>query len=161
MIPTERLRLEELTPDHAPHLYDGLRDPRLYDYTDDAPPQSEKWLRARYERLATRRSPDGHERWLNWAIRIENSGDYAGYVQATVRESGIALLGYVLFERAQRRGYGTEAVAAMLTHLAEHEGVTEAHASVDPRNTKSVALLERLGFRDTSGELYVRSLNEP
>jgi ribosomal-protein-alanine N-acetyltransferase len=158
MIPTERLRLEELTPHHAPLLFEGLSDPGLYEFTDDEPPPSLEWLRARYERLATRRSPDGRERWLNWAIRIEESDEYAGYVQATVRASGIALLGYVLFKNAQGRGYATEAVEATLDHLARHEGVTEAHASVDHANAKSIAVLDRLGFRHATGELYVRTL---
>jgi len=159
MIPTARLRLEELTPDHAPRLFHGLSEQALYEFTDDEPPPSLEWLRARYERLATRRSPDGRERWLNWAIRIDGSGEYAGYVQATLREDRTALLGYVLFRQAQGNGYATEAVEAMLDHLAKHEGATEARASVDPANAKSIALLDRLGFRRENGELYVRNLN--
>lgn len=158
MIPTERLRLEDLTPEHAEKLFDGLQDPSLYAFIDDEPPPSLDWLRARYERLATRRSPDGRERWLNWAIRIHRTGDYAGYVQATVRQDGTALLGYVLFGTAQGRGYGTEAVEATLRHLAAHERVAEARASVDPENAKSIALLERLGFEHGTGEMSVRRL---
>jgi [ribosomal protein S5]-alanine N-acetyltransferase len=159
MIPTDRLSLEELTPDHAPLMFHGLVDPGLYEFTDDAPPPSLDWLRSRYERLATRRSPDGRERWLNWAIRINENDEYAGYVQATISEQGTALLGYVVFAECQGRGYGGEAVAGLLTHLAAREGCSEARASVDPKNARSIALLERLGFEHAhEGELYVRTL---
>ena len=158
MITTARLRLEELTPDHAPHLFEGLSNPRLYEFTDDAPPQSESWLRARYELLSTRRSPDGHERWLNWAIRVAATDRYAGYVQATVREDGSALLGYMLFESSFGHGYATEAVRAMLDHLATAERCTEARAEVEPENVRSVALLERLGFEHAGDKLYLRRL---
>ena len=79
-------------------------------------------------------------------------------MQATLRETGVALIGYVLFQKAQGRGFATEAVAGVLEHLAAREGATEAHASVDAANVRSVALLERLGFEHAGGELYVRTL---
>jgi ribosomal-protein-alanine N-acetyltransferase len=157
MIATARLCLEELQPHHAAHLFDGLSNPRLYEFVDDQPPPTEEWLRSRYERLSTRRSPDGHERWLNWAIRILEGGSYAGYVQATVREDGSALLGYMLVESAMGAGYAAEAVQGMLDHLAA-EGCVEARAEVESGNARSLALVRRLGFDHTGGDVYVRTL---
>src|SRR5687768_15804343 len=62
---TARLRMEPLEPRHAEPLFHGLRDDRLYELTDDDAPVSVEALRARYEILARRRSPDGRQAWLN------------------------------------------------------------------------------------------------
>lgn len=78
MIQNARLRLEPLSPDHAEVLFEGLRDRRLYSFIAEEPPASADALRARYTKLATRRSPDGADRWLNWAIRHRRRDAYLG-----------------------------------------------------------------------------------
>ncbi len=146
-IATRRLRLEPLRVEHAAALYEGLREPDLYRFTDDAPPPSLEWLEARYARLERRTSPDGLSRWLNWAIWAPEQGRHVGYVQATVDppgdEAGIA---YVLLSPYRGRGYAREAVAAMLAALAE-DGVARFSATTDAANARSIALLQALGFR--------------
>jgi RimJ/RimL family protein N-acetyltransferase len=47
----------------------------------------------------------------------------------------------------QGHGYGTEAVRLLLTYLFTERGKHRITAYCDPRNTTSVALLERLGMR--------------
>src|SRR5688572_33463871 len=84
LLDTARLRLEPLEPGHAAMLFEGLRDDRLYDLIDEDPPASVEALRARYEVLARRRSPDGRQAWLNWAVWSNPEARYVGYVQATV-----------------------------------------------------------------------------
>jgi [ribosomal protein S5]-alanine N-acetyltransferase len=159
---TPRLRLEPLLPEHADAMFEGLRDRRLYAYTPDDPPASVDALRARYERLATRRSPDGSEDWLNWAIADRRSGAYLGYAQATVRGDASASVAYVLFADAWGNGYAREAMRAVLRHLAERHGCRRADASVEPENGRSIAVLEALGFvpdgRDDDGLRYRRAL---
>ena len=159
---TPRLRLEPLLPGHADAMFEGLRDPRLYAYTPDEPPVSRDALRARYARLATRRSPDGSEDWLNWAIADRRSGAYLGYAQATIRGDGSAAIAYVLFTDAWGNGYAREAMRAVLRELAERRGCRRADASVEPANARSIAVLEALGFapagRDEDGLRYVRTL---
>lgn len=68
-----------------------------------------------------------------------------GYVQATVGRA-TAGIAYVLFEDAWGYGLASEAVEAMLVHLRDAYAVHSAHASVDPRNHRSIRLLVRLGF---------------
>lgn len=149
---TRRLRLEELTEAHAAGMYDGLRDVALYRYTDDAPPADLEALRARYARLQQRCSPDGRAHWLNWIVRTNDDGRYLGYVQATVATDGAeALIGYVIFTAAQRRGYGAEAVAAMLAEVSATYSPGVFRATVDRRNDASIRLLQRLGFVVTDG----------
>lgn len=163
LLSTPRLQLEPLEPRHAEVLFAGLQNEKLYDWIEDRPPESLAFLRQRYEGLALRRSPDGREIWLNWAIR-HYGGGYAGYVQATVngREAHIA---YVVFADSWGQGIGRETVATIINELSRNYGVSGLAANVDRRNLRSVRLLEALGFRQHSSSeaashelLYRRSL---
>jgi ribosomal-protein-alanine N-acetyltransferase len=145
-IRTQRLTLEPLEPHHADVLLDGLRDERLYEFIDDAPPESVDVLRSRYARLACGKAPDRPEAWLNWAVRESFTDRYTGFVQATITDSRSALIAYLLFPFAWGNGYAREAVAAMIHHLRSTHEVTTFKATVDPRNKRSIAVLQALGF---------------
>lgn len=92
------LQLEPLQAEHADAMFEVLSDPAIYEF-ENAPPASREWLRARYQRLALGGPADGSERWLNWVIRLPD-GALAGYVQATVFPSGLALVAYELNSRS-------------------------------------------------------------
>jgi RimJ/RimL family protein N-acetyltransferase len=142
---TARCTLEPQVEAHAAAMFVVLSDPAIYAF-ENAPPPSLDWLQTRFRRLETRQSPDGRQRWLNWVIRLP-SGDLAGYVQATVLASGIALVAYELSSAHWRQGLGSCAVSAMLAELASAHGVTLALAVLKARNFRSLGLLEHLGFR--------------
>lgn len=144
---TDRLIVEPLTPDHAVELFEPLGDARLYQFIPDQPPAGVAALRARHQRLAARRSPDGAELWLNWVLRA--GADAVGTLQATVTGPR-AHVAYVVFTAHQRRGYATEATRWLVDWLAAALDVTLARASVDARNAASIALLHRLGFALTA-----------
>ena len=63
-----RLRLDPLLPMHADAMFQGLRDERLYEFITERAPASLSALRDRYRMLASRKSPDLSEEWLNWAL---------------------------------------------------------------------------------------------
>ena len=67
-----RIRLEPLVLDHALEMFVVLSDPAIYEFEND-PPRSLEWLRYRYSLLEKRTSPDGREKWLNWAVRLSNT----------------------------------------------------------------------------------------
>ncbi|MGC2289235.1 MAG: GNAT family protein, partial [Thermoplasmata archaeon] len=55
---------------------------------------------------------------------------------------------YVIGDRrARRKGYATEAVGLLLSHLFATTPLPRLGATVDVENQASVALLERLGFQ--------------
>ena len=145
-IDTPRLRLEPLVPAHAAALFEGLSDPRIYAFLDERPPASLAALTERYQRLAKRRSPDGRDRWLNWALFSPEAGCHVGYVQATVHPDASAEVAYVLFPPWWGRGHAREAVLAMIAHLRERCGVTRFEAHIHPENRRSIALVTALGF---------------
>lgn len=158
---TSRLVLEPLVAAHADALYPILCDPRQLEYLDEGAPASLEALRERYRRLESRRSADGTEHWLNWAIVARDLGaDAIGFVQATVLEDHRAWVAYEVGHAWWGRGIATEATYAMVDHLALHYAVTRCLATVDVRNERSWRLLQRLGFRradaDDAAALGVR-----
>ena len=64
-------------------------------------------------------------------------------------DGGEVEIGYGLAAPYRGRGYGTEAVRALLSWVAAQPGVRRVAASVDASNTPSRRLLERLGFTVT------------
>src|SRR5205085_2656098 len=144
IIETARLTLEPRTAAHAQAMFAVLSDRRIYEHENEPPPSLE-WLRARFARLESRRSPNANEQWLNWVIRLPTS-ELAGYVQATVRASGEAAIAYELSSAYWGRGLAYDAVQAMLAELVAQYGVRALSAVLKRENQRSLRLLERLGF---------------
>lgn len=164
---TDRLRLEVLRPDHADRVFADFGDERIYTFIPERPPVSVEALRDRYRRMAAGPPAGGDERWLNWLLFRIDRDEPIGWLQATVypgeRRADVA---WVLFPTAWGQGFATEAGTWLLGHLREVHGVERVSAEIDTRNTRSLALVERLGFtRDRTvptdaGEdhVYLRSL---
>ena len=159
VIEAAALTLVPQTAAHADEMFVVLSDPGIYEYENKAPPSVE-WLRARFAKLESRRSPDGEERWLNWVIRLP-AFQLIGYVQATVRPGGSAAIAYVLASAFWGRGLGREAVEAMIEELGERYQVRALSAVLKRENLRSLRLLERIGFSLASPELHVRREVEP
>ena len=143
---TARLTLEPLTAAHADRLYAVLGDESLWRYTDERAPTGVVALRERYARLESRRSPDGHARWLNWVLVFGTQGA-VGYAQATVAsDCRSADIGYVIGRCWWGRGMAREAMHAVIVHLDERLGVQTVYATVDARNVASIRVLQKLAF---------------
>ena len=143
---TPRLLLEPILPAHASMLNESLQDEELYRFIPQNPPPSLEALTDRYDFLSARRSPDGREAWLNWAVRERTSGDYAGMLEATVHDNRTATVAYMVFVPRQRRGFAAEACGRLLEHLFQDYRVGMVAAEIDTRNVASISLVESLGF---------------
>jgi RimJ/RimL family protein N-acetyltransferase len=127
-----------------------LGDAALYEYTGGAPPTL-AGLRTRYASQLGGRSPDGDQGWLNWIVRERGRLTAIGAVQTTLVRQGedmVAELAWVIGVPHQRRGYATEAAAAMVVWLTRH-GVMTVAAYIHPRHTASIAVATRLGLAAT------------
>jgi RimJ/RimL family protein N-acetyltransferase len=63
-------------------------------------------------------------------------------------------LGWHVYEAAEGKGIAFEAVTAARAYGAQHFGLDEVISYIDPANTRSMALAERLGARfERDGEL--------
>jgi RimJ/RimL family protein N-acetyltransferase len=56
-------------------------------------------------------------------------------------------LGFAFLARHHGHGYAREAASATLEHARRDHGLTRLAAITDPDNTRSIHLLESLGFR--------------
>ena len=143
---TPRLFLEPILAVHAQRLNGQLQEERLYRFIPQDPPASPQALEDRYGFLSARRSPDGREAWLNWAVREKRSSDYVGTLEATVEKDPLAFVAYMVFLPYQRRGFAAEACWRLVEHLFEEYRVGVVAAEIDTRNVASIALVETLGF---------------
>jgi [ribosomal protein S5]-alanine N-acetyltransferase len=149
---TAKLTLVPQRVEHADQMFAVLSDPAIYEY-ENSPPASLAWLRARYARLESRQSHDGRQQWLNWVVRL-GPDRLIGYVQATVRTEGSALIAYEFASSIWGQGLAHEAVAAMIVELVEHNHVHELWAVLKRANDRSMRLLERLHFSMSTPEQH-------
>jgi RimJ/RimL family protein N-acetyltransferase len=141
---TPRLRLDALTPGDAAALFAYRGDAEVARYQSWQPAsldEAAEWIEA----LALEPAP-GH--WWQRAIRQRDSGELIGDLGLGLpadEKAGVEL-GITIAPAWQGRGYAGEALRAALD-WAFARGANRATASVDPRNTASVALLCSLGMR--------------
>jgi ribosomal-protein-alanine N-acetyltransferase len=152
-IESSSLRLEPLVAAHADEMFAPLSAVAIYDYMPGQPPLSAAALRERYVRLEKGHSADGRQQWLNWIVRLD-SGRCAGFVQATIHPGRTGDFAFGFAPAYWGQGVAFEACQAALPYLFETLGVTALFATVDPRNTRSIGLLTRLGFEEVTPADY-------
>ena len=157
---TPRLSLEPLKPAHAEAMYEGFSDPALYTWVNAEPPKDVADLESRFARIAEPYAPGG-ALWLNWSVRLTESGAYAGLVEATVRPDRIVFLAYYVFTAQMRRGIAREACIAVIDHLWRAYDAAEIRADIDYRNVPSRCLVEALGFVRRTRNIVATLRGEP
>lgn len=144
------VKIEAQIAAHADGLYDALRDERIYKFLDEAPPKSVEAVRERIERLLLGAPASSGEIWMNWTVTEADT--VVGYTQATIQKDGTASLAYVLSPRVWGRSVAYAACVLTLADIKDRTSVVEIVADTEAHNTRSQALLERLGFRRTHAE---------
>jgi [ribosomal protein S5]-alanine N-acetyltransferase len=145
-ITTERLTLRPLRLEHAAAMWQVLRDPAIYAWIDRAPPAAPGEVEARFARIAHSVADGREEQWLNWTVWTRADGAPIGIVEATVPPSRVVHIAYMFASRVWGRGFAREAVAAAMDAMTA-AGAYVFEAVIDARNTASIALARRLGFR--------------
>ena len=147
---TERLDLEPLTADHAAELAPVLDDTALHEFIGGAPLPAAALAR-RYARLAARRSPDGHQLWGNWVMRVRDTGKSVGTVQVTMPADGPAAgpaeVAWVVGVQAQGHGYAKEAACGLVALLREAGWTVVAH--IHPAHLASQRVARAAGLSPT------------
>jgi ribosomal-protein-alanine N-acetyltransferase len=152
-IESHSLRLEPLVSAHADEMFRSMSAAAIYDYMPAQPPVSASALRERYAHLEKGHSADGRERWLNWVVRL-SSRQCVGFVQSTIYPGGNADFAFAFAPEYWGRSVAFEACQAVLPHLGRDFEVRALYATVDPRNSRSIRLLQRLGFGAVAWERY-------
>lgn len=144
---SQRLLLTPLGPEEADDLFPLLDDTRLHAYTGGKPLSRED-LRARYEALTSRHSPDGSELWLNWIVRRLEDEAPVGQMEATVA-GRTAWVAWVIGSRWQSRGYASEAAIAIVEWLFEQDEVEVVTAHIYPGHAASERVAINAGLTVT------------
>jgi RimJ/RimL family protein N-acetyltransferase len=148
VVETARLRLTPVREADAAEMAAVLGDPRLHEFIGGVP-ASEPELRGQYRRWAAG-SGNPDELWLNWVVRVRDSGAPVGTTQATVTPGGpdgglAAVVAWVIGVPWQGAGYASEAAAGMAGWLTG-TGTTLITASIHPWHRASEKVAQRAGF---------------
>ena len=140
------VRLRQLTQADAADLFDVFSDPRVMRY----------WSRDPFRDLGEARQliEDIDAGWrgdtlYQWGIEPEGAGCIVGtttlFQISTAHRRGE--IGFALGSAWWGRGLAKAAVECLIDHAFDALDLGRLEADVDPRNTASLGLLERLGFR--------------
>ena len=87
------------------------------------------------------------------AVALQDTDEMIGEI-VVMPDNGTVSLGYTLHYDYHRKGYAFEALTALIDWLHERYPTWDFISFTDPRNTPSMALLEKLGYRHMG---YLRS----
>lgn len=135
---TPRLVLRPARTEDLGALYAVLSDPSATEFWSTPPheslDQTRAWMADMFEP-----GPD----------RADFVVEFEGQVIGKAGFWRLPEIGYILAPAVWRRGLATEALAAVIQFVLGRAPDLELTADVDPRNTASIRLLERLGFHKT------------
>jgi RimJ/RimL family protein N-acetyltransferase len=153
---TERLELRRVTLDDADTLFAYRSNPIVAKY-QNWKPASVAQTREFVKKLLCI-EPDTPGTWFQLALVHCASGELVGdcglhFLKDDRRQAEI---GITVSPSHQRQGYALETVRAALDYLFTALRKHRVFASIDPRNTPSIALFKRVGMRQEAH--FVESL---
>lgn len=92
---------------------------------------------------------DQRDWYAAWRIVENGSGKAVGDLCFKGLNAGVVEIGYGIADAFQRRGYASEAVAAMCRWAVKQPGVLLVEAETEPDNRPSQCVLEKCGFVPT------------
>jgi RimJ/RimL family protein N-acetyltransferase len=142
---TERLTVRRFTRDDITRFTAYRNLPAVWTYQDWTVPYTRDHAHDLLDELESLRGPTPGA-WVQLALDDGTGlvGDIAVWISP---DGGLGMIGYTLDPAVQGRGYATEAVGAVVGLLFDRYRVHRVAATLDPANTPSARVLERLGFR--------------
>ena len=136
---TPRLRLRRARPDDLDALHAILSDERAMRYWSTLPhteiEQTRSWLAA-----------------MIGAPLAESDDFIVEHQGRVIGKAGcwrLPEVGFFFAPDVWGQGFGREALSAVIDYIFATHAVPALHADADPNNAASLALLTRLGFRET------------
>lgn len=142
---TGRTVLRATTPDDADALFEIMRDPQVNRYLSRPPMASREEA---VQRIQIYQQNFAQQEGILWGIALAETGTLigTGVYWNLNRPHSRAEIGYILGSAWWRQGIMTEVAEAMLDFGFSQMGLHSIEAQLDPDNTASRRLLEKLGF---------------
>ena len=142
---TERLVLRKPCNQDIEHVFRISADVEVMEFYGMDPYKSMKEAREEVEWFL---NIFNESEGVRWVITEKGKDDCIGDVgyDKIVRKHKRAELGYKLAREHWRKGYMTEALSAVISHIYNTTDLNRLEAVVDPRNIGSNRLLEKIGF---------------
>jgi len=114
-------------------------------------PADDFFLKIQLDRMTSRPAGRG---WCARVVVREEDDVVVGHCgfHGPPGDVGRAEIGYTILPPHRRRGYATEAAKGLID-WARAQGETVVFASVSPDNAASLAVVEKLGFRQTGVQI--------
>ena len=146
-INTNRLLLRSLKIDDAEAIFNYRSDPIINQYQGWIP----KIINDVNDFIKNRVSPriDIVDTWYQFVIIKKSQNNLIGDIGVHFLDADKKQveLGCTLDKDYQGKGYATEALREIINYLFQDLEKRRIVTSIDPRNIKSIGLVERLGFR--------------
>jgi RimJ/RimL family protein N-acetyltransferase len=140
------VRLEPLTPGHAPALFEALTaDPSVWRWLTMPPPQTEAEMGALIADDLTMQARGELVPFAEIELATGRAAGHTTYMNISRRDRGLEIGGTWLGKPWHRTGINTEAKYLLLRHAFEELGAVRVQLKTDARNLQSQAAIERLG----------------
>jgi RimJ/RimL family protein N-acetyltransferase len=144
---TERLLLRRSSAEDAETISAYRSDPDVNRYQGWKRTDPEG-VRREIEEMAGR-APGEAGGWVQLSVEERGSGLLVGDVGLSLAEAepGVIKVGYTIAPEFQGRGYGTEAVRALVAYALDTLGADIVRAYTDAENVPSIRVAEKVGMR--------------
>jgi ribosomal-protein-alanine N-acetyltransferase len=145
VLETERCMLRAATPEDAADIFRLMSDARVTRYLGDEPMAS---LDEAHQRVHQFKAVFREQTGFAWVLTHREQGQVIGtcVLWKLIKAHFRAELGYVLAPEWWGKGLMTEATTAVLNFGFTSMGLHSVEARIDPANTQSRRLLDKLGF---------------
>ena len=132
---------ESLVPDYLAMVNDVEHVARLIGLSRRSEPitaeQERRWVQKKLAEDAT-----------VFSMLEKTTGTFIGNIELLHIEDGSAELGIAITAAMQEKGYGTEAIPAMVQYGMETLGLLRIFLKVYPDNARAIHVYEKCGFRE-------------
>jgi aminoglycoside 6'-N-acetyltransferase len=144
---TERLRLRRSEPGDAEAIASYRSLPEVH-RTQGWERTDAEHIRGEIEAMAAR-APGEPGGWTQFTVETRNGGEIVGDVGLSPAEdaAGTIKVGYTIAPAHQRRGYASEAVAALVEYAFTVLDADAVRAYADAGNVASTRVMEKVGMR--------------
>jgi RimJ/RimL family protein N-acetyltransferase len=144
---TERLVLRRSSPEDAEAISSYRSDPVVNRYQGWGRTDPEA-IRAEIEEMS-QRAPGAPGGWVQLSVEERQGGRMVGDVGFSLvdGEPGVIKIGYTIDPAFQGRGYGTEAVGALVDYAFHTLGAEVVRAHASAQNGPSIRVAEKVGLR--------------